>query len=207
MDGLQKIIEHLDTQFPIITSNSMIVFVIIISIYIIGISISSISFYVTGDLYDKISCLNKKYKTFKISTCIIYKVLYYVFRKWSPVETMEKLVSKRELQGKLKHINDSGDVFLIAEILSIKQGSDVLRPFFKSQFYQLFSNVVFYIFVINNIIVFRSMAYFSLNNFIYVLFCVPIYVALFFIGKGLSSVFVKKLCCKNIQKDISVNAG
>jgi len=128
--------------------------------------------------------------------------LYLFFRRWASIETMMRLKrtyeklerEKQKSPGKYADFCDRHkglllfvdknveEIFAMEEML--KKGSSTfgMHYWYKSQFWQIGSNAVFFIYILN-LFVFKSALFLSINTIIY--------LAVFFLGKSMSPMYVK----------------
>jgi hypothetical protein len=194
---------------PIQNFNASVVIFLFIFIYIIGLAVSAISNFIDQDLYllidktirktIKIKAINKPLYFLKLAT------FYLFFRRWSVTETIirlgkkfEKLEKKRKeeiiLSGEkskveaippgLKFILNKTpeDIFEIEKKLRRDVGQFDRHYYFKTQFWQTFSNAILFVYLFN-IFVLTSTNFFSLNT--------GIYFVIFFAGKIMSPMYTK----------------
>jgi hypothetical protein len=168
---------------------------------------STITNFIEQDLYTTIDELirktyfkNPENRTQKIITIFINKPLHFIkyitififFRRWAAIETVIRLNKKfKKLREKGKAVTkglkfvegkDTEDIFTIEKVLNRKLGSFGMHYWYKSQFWQMFSNAIFFIYIIN-VFIFNSINVLSITT--------VIYLFIFFSGKVMSPMYVK----------------
>jgi hypothetical protein len=176
-------------------------FVVIFSfifIYIIGLAISAISNFIDQDFYLFIDKAIRKSMEIKIVNKPLYflklATIHLFFRRWSVVETIERLRKKfkklkekgreKEIPDGLKFILDktTEDIFKIEKKLRKEVGLFDRHYYFKSQFWQTFSNTIFFMYFFN-VFAFTGIDFFSVSTLIY--------LVIFFSGKLMSPMYAK----------------
>jgi len=176
------VVTNIDQLNLLIKSKENYVLFIFIFMYVIGILISSIGYFVDMYLYIKvdniirkiqIKFINKFFYLIKILT------LYLFFRRWTVVETFIRLEKNKKLPKEISHLKTYNEFAILADKILGKSNTFNQIFFYKSQFFQGCANSILFIFLLNAIVLKNSQM------------CIPeyfIYIIIFFLLKMLSPV-------------------
>jgi hypothetical protein len=207
--NLDKVLLIINKYLPLIQnfSTSVVIF-FSISMYIIGLGVSAFSNFIDQDFYllvdgairkIKIKVLNKPLYFLKLATFHLF------FRRWSVIETIIRLRKKfvklkekkqeKYIPAGLKFVLDRTpeDIFSIEKKLRREVGQFDRHYYFKSQFWQIFSNAVLFVYFFN-IFVFTSIRFFSVSTLLY--------LVIFFSGKLMSPMYAK-MYLRQMSREIS----
>lgn len=190
---------------------------ILIMVLIVGLVLSAISNFIDQDLYNNIDAIIRKtyFKkpvtaTQKFITIFINKPLFFIkyitiftfFRRWTYIETvmlLNKKISKLRKKGKklprgLEFVEgkDTEEIFIIEKMLNRKIGSFGMHYWYKSQFWQMFGNAIFSIFILN-LLAFKSIDFISLTTIIY--------AGIFFLSKSMSPMY-SRMYLRQISREV-----
>ncbi|MCL2721321.1 MAG: hypothetical protein FWD47_08285 [Treponema sp.] len=175
-------ITNVDKFIWLINTEENYLLFIFILMYIIGIVISSIGYFIDFSLYVNIDSIIRKIRIKPINKVFYWikmSTLYFFFRRWTVVETFLRLVKNKKLPEEISHLITYNDFSILVDKILGKSQNFIQIYFYKSQFFQGCANSILFVFLSNLIILKHGQ--------ISLMECI-IYIAIFFIFKMLSPV-------------------